>query len=116
MQVSPLDTKNYTEEFKHHVEKTIAEDNKIVEDAVKYAKKKDIKVYNHTFMESAKIIYKSEGLKGFMRGFTPSMLKNTLNSGTYFSMLYYFEHMYRAMPFVPNHLAEVLASGSARTI
>lgn len=116
MQVSPLDTKHYAEEFKHHVPKEIGEDPNRVDKALKYAKKKDIKVYNHTFMESAKIIYRQEGLKGYMRGFTPSMLKNTLNSGTYFSMLYYFEHMYRAMPFVPNHMAEMLASGSAKTI
>jgi hypothetical protein len=44
------------------------------------------------------------------------MLKNTLNSGTYFSMLYYFEALFRSMPFVPHHVAEVLSSASARTI
>lgn len=27
-------------------------------------------------------------MPGFMRGFVPSMMKNTLNAGSYFSMLY----------------------------
>lgn len=67
-------------------------------------------------MESAKIIYQREGLKGFVRGFTPSMIKNTLNSGTYFSMLYYFEFFFRSLPFIPVTSAEALASGTARTI
>lgn len=116
MQVSPLDKVHYKEEISHQLPKTVIEDEVKIDKAVKYAAKKDIKVYNHTFLESAQIIYRSEGAKGFMRGFTPSMLKNTLNSGTYFSMLYYFEAMFRSMPFVPHHIAEVLSSGSARTL
>lgn len=44
------------------------------------------------------------------------MIKNTLNSGTYFSMLYYFEFFYRSIPYIPSHSAEALASGTARTI
>ena len=36
-------------------------------------------------------------MPGFMRGFTPSMLKNTLNAGSYFSMLYYTETAIRAL-------------------
>ena len=42
-------------------------------------------------------IYRKEGMGGFMRGFVPSMLKNTLNAGSYFSMLYYTETIFKAM-------------------
>lgn len=35
-------------------------------------------------------------MPGFMRGFVPSMMKNTLNAGSYFSMLYYTETLIRA--------------------
>ena len=40
-------------------------------------------------------IYRKEGVPGFMRGFVPSMFKNTWNAGTYFSTLYYLEEMIR---------------------
>jgi hypothetical protein len=53
MQVSPLDKVHYKEEISHHVPKAVADDNTKMEKAVKYAAKKDIKVYNHTFLESA---------------------------------------------------------------
>jgi hypothetical protein len=44
-----------------------------------------------SFMEATRVIYQSEGMKGFLRGLLPSLLKSTLTSGTYFSTLYYFE-------------------------
>jgi len=31
-----------------------------------------------------------EGAAGFYRGFTPSIIKNTLNAGTYFASLHFF--------------------------
>lgn len=46
---------------------------------------------NMSFIEASNTIYKSEGMKGFMRGLFPSIIKSTLTSGTYFSMLFYFE-------------------------
>lgn len=44
-----------------------------------------------TFSQATTLIYHREGMQGFMRGFLPSILKGTLNSGTYFSSLYYNE-------------------------
>lgn len=111
-----MDKKAYTEEIAHELPKKVVEDKTKIEKAVKYAAKKDIKVYNHTFMESTKIIYQREGLKGYMRGFTPSMLKNTLNSGTYFSVLFYFENFFRTLPWIPPQMVSMLASSGAKTI
>jgi|688.fasta_scaffold282247_2 predicted PolB exonuclease-like 3'-5' exonuclease len=116
MQVSPLNAKAFKEEISHELPKQVAEDNKKMWKAVDYAKKKDIKVYNLTFMQAAKTIYTREGLTGFMRGFTPSMLKNTLNAGTYFGMLYYFENFYSGFGVLPVHLISILSSASAKTI
>ena len=90
-----MDIKAFKEEISHKLPKKVVEDKEKIEKAVKYARKKDIKVYNHTFMESTKIIYQRESLKGYMHGFTPSMMKNKLNSGTYFSVLFYFENLFR---------------------
>lgn len=116
MQVSPLDAKAFKEEISHELPKKVAEDNKKMWKAVDYAKKKDIKVYNLTFMQAAKTIYTREGLPGYMRGFTPSMLKNTLNAGTYFGMLYYFENLYSGFGVLPGHMIQMLSSASAKTI
>jgi hypothetical protein len=46
---------------------------------------------NLSFMEATQTIYKSEGMRGFMRGLVPSLIKSTLTSGTYFSTLFFFE-------------------------
>lgn len=54
-----------------------------------------------SFLEATKFIYRREGLTGYMRGFTPSMLKNTINAGSYFSMLYYFETNLRKSGLLP---------------
>lgn len=116
MQVSPLNAKAFKEEISHELPKKVAEDNKKMWKAVDYAKKKDIKVYNLTFMQAAKTIYTREGLPGYMRGFTPSMLKNTLNAGTYFGMLYYFENLYSGFGVLPGHMIQMLSSASAKTI
>ena len=48
-----------------------------------------------TARQATLFIYRKEGLPGFMRGFVPSMMKSTLNAGSYFSMLYYCEEMLR---------------------
>jgi len=54
-----------------------------------------------SFTEATKLIYMREGFQGYMRGFTPSMLKNTINAGSYFSMLYYFETNLRKSGLLP---------------
>ena len=46
---------------------------------------------NLSFYEATKVIYQMEGMKGYMRGFTPTMYKNFIAAGTYFSTLHYFE-------------------------
>lgn len=40
------------------------------------------------FREATMLVYQKEGLKGYYRGFTPSIAKNTLNAGTYFASLH----------------------------
>jgi len=54
-------------------------------------------------------------MTGFMRGFTPSMLKNTLNAGSYFSMLFYTETVIRATGLFNDTQTLFLASASSRT-
>jgi hypothetical protein len=41
------------------------------------------------FREATNLVYKKEGIKGFYRGFNASVVKNTLNAGTYFASLHY---------------------------
>jgi hypothetical protein len=36
-------------------------------------------------------------MRGFLRGLTPSMMKNWLNAGTYFSLLFYSEEKLKNM-------------------
>lgn len=49
------------------------------------------KKMNLTFREATQLIYLKEGSKGFLRGLAPSIVKNTLNAGTYYSILFYVE-------------------------
>ena len=42
-----------------------------------------------SFKEATMLIYEREGFRGYFRGFGPSIIKNTLNAGTYFSMLHF---------------------------
>ena len=44
------------------------------------------------------MIYAQEGLPGFLRGLLPSVLKNTLNAGTYYSILFYTETYLKLAP------------------
>ena len=56
--------------------------------------KKSIKLNsknNLSFSEATRVIYQLEGMKGYMRGFTPTMYKNFIAAGIYFSTLHYFE-------------------------
>ena len=50
-----------------------------------------------------------------MRGFVPSMLKNTLNAGSYFSMLYYMENIIKATGLFNDSQVQLLASATSRT-
>jgi len=44
-----------------------------------------------SFKEATGLIYQREGLRGYFRGFLPSVIKNTLNAGTYFSTLHFLQ-------------------------
>ena len=70
---------------------------------------------NLSFWEATTLIYRKEGPRGFMRGFVPSMLKNTLNAGSYFSMLYYMETLIKSTGLFGDSQVQMLASASSRT-
>jgi hypothetical protein len=71
---------------------------------------------NLSFVEATNTIYKSEGMKGFMRGLAPSLIKNTLTSGSYFSMLYYFEENMKKMEMMSQTQIHFASSSLARVI
>jgi len=50
-----------------------------------------------SFSEATTLIHRKEGGMGFLRGFTPSVMKSCLNSATYFSLLYYSEEVLKSM-------------------
>ena len=67
-------------------------------------------------MQATRTIYSSEGFPGFMRGLVPSLLKSTLNSGTYFSSLYYFEEVLTSMNIMKETHVHASASAMARVL
>ena len=69
-----------------------------------------------SFKEAVMLIYEREGPKGYFRGFFPSLIKNTMNSGTYFSMLHYLKHMLYAMNIMSDHAVNFWSSAVARGI
>lgn len=68
-----------------------------------------------TFREATALIYEREGIKGYYRGFLPSIIKNTLNAGTYFSTLHYFR-MVLTLTNMNEHAVNFWASAGARAI
>ena len=58
-----------------------------------------VKKLNLTFKEATELIYRKEGFQGFLRGLWPSLIKNTLNAGTYYSILFYSETSLRLIGF-----------------
>ena len=50
-----------------------------------------------TFREAARTIYETEGSRGFLRGLAPSLLKNSVMTGQYFSILFYIEVLLRKL-------------------
>lgn len=71
--------------------------------------------FSLSFREASKLIYQREGFKGYYRGFLPSIIKNTFNAGTYFSLLHYFKV---ALGFskMNEHAINFWASAGARAI
>ena len=62
------------------------------------------------------LIYEREGFRGYFRGFLPSIIKNTLNAGTYFSTLFYLRFCMMKMNNMSDHAVNFWASASARAI
>ena len=71
---------------------------------------------NLSFLEATSTIYRTEGPTGFLRGLFPSLIKNTLTSGTFFSMLFYFEETLKRMNFMSPSQVHFVASTMARTV
>lgn len=69
-----------------------------------------------SFKEATMLIFEREGFKGYFRGFGPSVIKNTLNAGTYFSTLHFLQQMLLQMNIMSDHMVNSLASGTARAI
>jgi len=68
------------------------------------------------FSEATRVIYRTEGMKGFLRGLVPSLYKNFLTSGTYFSTLYYFETKLKNLQLLSDSQLHFMSSAMARTI
>ena len=59
--------------------------------AAEKTKKHAPKIECMTFREATRHIYMNEGPKGFLRGLVPSLIKNSVMTGQYFSILFYME-------------------------
>lgn len=88
-------------------------------DAQKFLKK-DVSAegskLNLTFREATMLIQRKEGMKGFLRGLTPSIIKNTLNAGTYYSILFYMETTLKLMGFQNDSQVHFISSSVARGV
>jgi hypothetical protein len=60
------------------------------------------------------LIYEREGVKGYYRGFLPSLIKNTLNSATYFSTLHYLRLVIHKTNMMSENWVNFFASATAR--
>jgi hypothetical protein len=69
-----------------------------------------------SFKEATMLIYNREGFRGYFRGFLPSILKNALNAGTYFSSLHFLREVFLKMNFMSDHAVNFWASALARGI
>lgn len=67
-----------------------------------------------SFRESTMLIYEREGLRGYYRGFLPSLIKNTMNAGTYFSSLHYLRVALQKMNVMSENWTNFWASATAR--
>jgi Mitochondrial carrier protein len=62
------------------------------------------------------LIYEREGMRGYFRGFLPSVIKVTLNAGTYFSSLYYLRLLLMQSTAMSDHVVNFWASSLARAL
>lgn len=69
-----------------------------------------------SFKEATMLIYEREGLRGYYRGFLPSIIKNTLNAGSYFSTLHYLRLALQQMNVMSEHANNFTAAALARSV
>lgn len=62
------------------------------------------------------MIYAREGVFGFLRGLWPSMIKNCLNAGTYFSLLFYSEETLRNLGIFSAPQVSFISSSFAQSV
>ena len=70
------------------------------------------------FRQAASTIYSTEGFNGFLRGLTPSLIKNSTMTGQYFSILFYLEVLIRRLNMVnlSDSKVQLLAGGGAKAM
>ena len=69
-----------------------------------------------SFKEATMLIYEREGMRGYFRGFGPSVIKNTLNAGTYFSTLHFLQQMLLKMNIMSDPAVNFWSSAIARAL
>jgi solute carrier family 25 protein 38 len=69
-----------------------------------------------SFKEATMLIYEREGVKGYYRGFLPSIIKNTLNAGSYFSTLHYLRLALFKTQLFQEHTVNFTAAALARCL
>jgi len=57
-----------------------------------------------------------EGINGYFRGLSPSLIKNFMAAGTYFSSLYYFEQSLKQMHILSDGKVHFCAAAMARIV
>lgn len=103
MQVSPINKPS-----DHHLQ------SKVLQKFIHQSKRQHYELLS--FKEATLLIHEREGIKGYYRGFYPSLIKNTLNSGTYFSTLYYLKRLIQTSTAISENAVNFWASAMARTI
>jgi hypothetical protein len=69
-----------------------------------------------SFKEATMLIYEREGARGYFRGFGPSVIKNTMNAGTYFSVLHFLQQWLLRMKVMSDPAVNFWSSAIARAI
>ena len=71
---------------------------------------------NLSFREATSLIYRKEGMQGFLRGLMPACVKTTLNAGVYYSILFYTETYLRMIGFKNDGQINAFSSAFARAV
>ena len=98
MQVKPIDATNYL-----HIPTQVKNG-------------KPVDKVNLSFREATTLIYRKEGMGGFMRGLALAVYKNFLNAGVYYSILFYSETYLKLLGFDNEKQVHFLSSSFARSV